>query len=312
MPLRLPYLLNPYPLYLFEYLPRFCGEDHIIVERHLEAFEFFFDQFEIVHDDVTMILFSKKLFKDAAIWFKELRADSIGSWTELSKAFSKHWGDKKSFDLYLAEFYALRRDEEEPLSIFNKRFYNTYHNMSLEIRPTEIIAMVYYVMAQHSKLVLILLERKSSSLSCLFEDAQEIEENICSSKRIQDPVYFEDMHAQEQRSYQYVSVFEQEDSEYEADLEQQQECEYMSDWESNTLVFADVPMDMYAWQVDDQFSNHFDHEVTDDCIGNFMFLVDHNPYDVNPILSLSYEHHSEEMIVTTDDQDLITRELQGH
>jgi hypothetical protein len=184
--------------------------------------------------------------------------------------------------------------------------------MSLEIRPIEIIAMVFYVMAQHSKLVLILLEMKSSSLSCLFEDAQEIEENICSSKRIQDPVYFEDMHAQEQRSYQYVSVFEQEDSEYEADLEQQQECEYMSDWESNTLVFADVPMDMYAWQVDDQFSNHFDHEVTDDCIGNFMFLVDHNPYDVRPFLSSSYEHHSEEMIVTTDDQDLITRGLEGY
>jgi hypothetical protein len=38
-----------------------------------------------------------------------------------------------------------------------------------------------------------------------------------------------------------------------------------------------------------------------------MFLVDHNPYDVNPVLSLSYEHHSEEMIVATDDQDLITR-----
>jgi hypothetical protein len=36
------------------------------------------------------------------------------------------------------------------------------------------------------------------------------------------------------RSKEVVSmfhIFEQEDSEYEADLEQQQECEYMSDWE---------------------------------------------------------------------------------
>jgi hypothetical protein len=99
--------------------------------------------------------------------------------------------------LYLADFYALRRGEEEALSIFNRRFYNTYHSMPLEIWPTEITAMVYYVMAQHSELVLLLLERKSSSLRCLFEDATEIEENIRASKSIQDPVYFEDLHAHE-------------------------------------------------------------------------------------------------------------------
>jgi hypothetical protein len=183
-PLRLPYLLHPYPLDFLEYLPWFSGEDHVTAERHLGAFENFVDQFEIIHDDVIMRLFSKTLFRDVAVWFKSLRVDSIGSWIELSNDFSKHWGENKSFDLYLADFYALRREEEEALSIFNKRFYNIYHSMPLEIRPTEITAMVYYVMAQHSELVLLLLERKSSSLACLFEDAQEIEENICASKRV--------------------------------------------------------------------------------------------------------------------------------
>jgi hypothetical protein len=175
--------------------------------------------------------------------------------------------------------------------------------MPLEIRPTEITAMVYYVMAQHSELVLLLLERKYSSLACLFEDAQEIEENIRASKRVRDPVYFKDLHAQEQGNCQYVSDFEQEDNEYEADLEQQQEYEYMSDWESDSPVFADVSMDRYACQFHEQFSNNFEDEIVDDCIDNYMFLVDHNQYDLNPVLSLSYEHHFEEMIVATDDQD---------
>ena len=85
----------------------------------------------------------------------------------------------------------------------------------------------------------------------------------------------------------------------------------MSGWELGSPLFADIPMDRYAWKVDDQFSNHFINKVTDDCIGNFMFLVDHNPYDVRPFLSSSYEHHSEEMIVTTDDQDPITKELES-
>jgi hypothetical protein len=57
-PLRLPLDLHPYHLYSFEYLPRFYGEDHVTTERHLEAFEKFVDQFEIIHGDVTMRLFS--------------------------------------------------------------------------------------------------------------------------------------------------------------------------------------------------------------------------------------------------------------
>jgi hypothetical protein len=111
-PLRLTYHLNPHPLDFLEYLPRFSGEDHVTDERHLEAFENFVDQFEIVHDDVTMRLFSKYLFRDVAVWFKSLRDDSIASWIEFSNAFLKHWGENKSFDQYLADFYAFRRGEE--------------------------------------------------------------------------------------------------------------------------------------------------------------------------------------------------------
>ena len=94
--------------------------------------------------------------------------------------------------------------------------------------------MVYYVMDQNSKLVLVLLERKSSSLTCLFEDAQEVEENIRASRRIQEQVCFENLHAYEQASCQCISDFEQEDSEYEADLEQHQEYEYVSDLKSDS------------------------------------------------------------------------------
>jgi hypothetical protein len=81
-PLRLPYHLNPYPLDSFEYLPQFYGEDHVTAERHLEAFANFIDQFDIVHEDVTMSLFSHSLTRDVAVLFKCLGAGSIGSWIE--------------------------------------------------------------------------------------------------------------------------------------------------------------------------------------------------------------------------------------
>jgi hypothetical protein len=63
--------------------------------------------------------------------------------------------------------------------------------MPVEIQPSETVAMVYYEMAQHSDLVLLLRERKASSLIRLFEDTEESKENIRDFQRIQDQSYFE-------------------------------------------------------------------------------------------------------------------------
>ena len=136
-PLRLPYLLHAYPLHCYEYLPLFFAENQVSAEKHLESFEDFVDRFQIIHEDVIMRYFSKYLIKDTATWFKSLRADSIGSWIEFSNAFVKYWGEYKSLDSYLTDFYDLKRERErgEALSVFNRRFYNNYYKIPLEIHP---------------------------------------------------------------------------------------------------------------------------------------------------------------------------------
>jgi hypothetical protein len=183
--LKIPSLLHPYPLDCYEYLPLFSRENQASAQRHLESFEDFIDHFQIVHEDVIMRFFSKYLIRDVVVWFKGLRDDSIDSWIEFSNVFVKHWGEHKSPYSYLVDFYAMKKEHNETLSTFNRRFCSIYHAMPLEIRPTETTAMIYYVMELHSKLSLLLLERKSSSLSILFEDALEVEENIHVSRRIQ-------------------------------------------------------------------------------------------------------------------------------
>jgi hypothetical protein len=146
-PLQLSAHLHPYPLDFVEYLSHFTGENHISAKKHLEAFVNFLDNLEIIHEDVVMRLFSKSLMGEAALWFSDLEAGSISSWTNFCYIFSKHWGENKSFDQYLTEYYTLKRGKDEVLSIFNKRFYRIYHDMPLEIWPTEIVSMVYCVMA---------------------------------------------------------------------------------------------------------------------------------------------------------------------
>jgi hypothetical protein len=88
----------------------------------------------------------------------------------------------------------LRRGEEEALDVFNRRFYSVYHSMPMEIRPTGTATMVYYVMAQHLELVLLPRERKYSSLRPLFEDVEEVKENIRASKGVHMQAYLEKLH----------------------------------------------------------------------------------------------------------------------
>jgi hypothetical protein len=111
-PLKLPSTLHPYHPKFLEYLPLFVGEDHIIAEKHLGAFQNVIDNLEIMHEDVFMRLFSKYLVGDVALWFKNLKVGSIGSWDELFGAFPRYWGEKKSLDQYLAKFYNLKRGED--------------------------------------------------------------------------------------------------------------------------------------------------------------------------------------------------------
>jgi hypothetical protein len=94
--------------------------------------------------------------------------------------------------------------------------------MPMEIRPTETVSMVYYIMAQHLELVLLLRERKYSSLRHLFEDAKELKENIRASKGVHMQAYLRNFHVPKVEYCQHVSYYEQEDSDYESELEQQQ------------------------------------------------------------------------------------------
>jgi hypothetical protein len=321
-PLRLPYPLHPYPLDCYEYLPQFSGENQVSAERHLEFFENFVDRFQIIHEDVIMRFFSKSLIRDVAAWFKGLRDDSIGSWIEFSYAFVKYWGEYKSLDSYLADFYALKREQGEALSIFNRRFYSIYHDMPLKVRPTETTAMIHYVMCLHSELALLLLERKSSFLTQLFEDAHEVEENIRAAKWTYKLSYSENMYSYEQENCQYVSILDQEDSKYGSDFEhgdyeckavceQQRVCESISDSSQSFSIFVECSRNMYESECYDQFANQDEPMVTNDCISNYIFSTDLYSYDLDIVSSSCSDHFSEEKVIMINDHKLISRELEG-
>ena len=89
--------------------------------------------------------------------------------------------------------------------------------------------MIHYVMCLHSELALLLLERESSSLTQLFEDAQKVEENIRASRWIRMQADSENLQTYVQEDSHDISDSEYESSGYETDLDQQPEGECISD-----------------------------------------------------------------------------------
>jgi hypothetical protein len=157
----------------------FDGEPgSISAEKHIQGFEHFIDLFEIEHDDVCMRVFSQYLKGDNKDRFKHLQPEEISSWEELKDVFLKFWGNKKSLDLHLREFYALEKQDNETISVFNRRFSSIYQNLPQEIRPTEAAAMLHYATTLHPDLSLLLMERISKSLQQMFYDTQDIQHNI--------------------------------------------------------------------------------------------------------------------------------------
>jgi hypothetical protein len=204
-PLNLPHILHDFPPNHHEYLPMFDGEpDTISTKKHIQGFEHFIELFEIDHDDVCMRALSQSLKGDTKGWFKRLEPETSISWEELKDVFFKFWGRKKSLDLQLIEFYALKKQSNETISIFSRNFSSVYYSFSKGIQPTEVVSMLHYATTLHPDLYFLLMERRPKSLQQMFDDAQDIQHNIRACKQIQN----EELDAKENKSEYEQKMFD--------------------------------------------------------------------------------------------------------
>jgi hypothetical protein len=113
----------------FEYLPVFKGNEHIATKNHMESFEYFVDNFKIMHEDVILRLFSKSLVEDGYFCFRNMKACSICSWTDFHRVFLRYWGKIKYVDQCISKFYSLKKRTNETVTHFNWRFHIFYLSM---------------------------------------------------------------------------------------------------------------------------------------------------------------------------------------
>jgi hypothetical protein len=180
-----PSILHDFPSKHYKKLPAFDGTiENFSPEKHVQAFEHFLDLFEIEYEDVTLRAFSQSLQGKVKLWFKNLSPQSISSWDELREAFLRFWGEKKPFDMLLSEFYSIKKQEDETMSSFNRRFSSVYYELPKAIQPPEGTAKLYYATTLPSNLFLFLSERRSATLQQMFIDAQEVEDNLKACRKL--------------------------------------------------------------------------------------------------------------------------------
>jgi hypothetical protein len=79
-------------------------------------------------------------------------------------------GKEKGSFLLLTKFNSLRKDDLEGATTFNNRFLKSYHGILENVRPSKVVSMLTYIVAQSSYVSLYLRERNSSNLYAMLDD----------------------------------------------------------------------------------------------------------------------------------------------
>lgn len=185
-PLNLPQPMNAMPQEYLKFLPRFTGEDEIIVEQHLPLFYTFVEKFNVEHLDVVMRLFVHPLSGEARKWFQGLPNGSINDWDGLEIQFIQRWGEKRDHVYSLTKFNAIKKKSNESMSDFVKIFNKLYNSLPMEMKPPPIGARVVFAGAFASYFSFTLREIRASTLEQIKTDALEIEANMTVARKVQD------------------------------------------------------------------------------------------------------------------------------
>jgi hypothetical protein len=89
----------------------------------------------VAHEDVKMKLFVLSLEEDAHDWFSDFADNKFKTIKDLINAFIEKWGDKKEHRHLLATLNTIKKNENETMEEFNKRFNELINSLHKDIKP---------------------------------------------------------------------------------------------------------------------------------------------------------------------------------
>lgn len=155
-PLALLAILHDLPSKYATRIPTWVGDEEITVEEHVDRFKDSVDREEVDDEYVKLRLFAQTFVGEVRKWFKSLAAVSIHSWTEFEDSFLRKWGNRTNPIQALTEYNNLRREPDETIQNFSKRFNKVFNSIPICLKPPEALAQLIYAEAFDSDFSLLL------------------------------------------------------------------------------------------------------------------------------------------------------------
>jgi hypothetical protein len=128
-----------------------------------------------------MKLFALSLEEDAFDWFSDLDAGSFKTFKEFEKGFLAKWGDKKEDRYLLASLNNMKKNENETMEEFNKRFNNLISSLHAEIKPPDGSILIHYIESFNGEMRYQLRDKEPVDLKKAQVIAEKIDKNMQSS-----------------------------------------------------------------------------------------------------------------------------------
>ena len=94
-----------------------------------------------------MQLFALSFEEDAYDWFSGLDDNKFATIKDLIEAFIERWGDKKEYRHLLATLHDMKKNENETMEEFNKKFNDLVSSLHTNIKPPDNAILIYYIEA---------------------------------------------------------------------------------------------------------------------------------------------------------------------
>jgi len=103
---------------------------------------------------------------------------SLRNYQELEVAFLRKWEDKKNPLQLLTQYNNLKRDPAETIQELSGRFMRVYGSIPANVKPLVGAAKLHFADAFDNDFALLLIERRSATLTDMIEDAMVVEDNL--------------------------------------------------------------------------------------------------------------------------------------
>jgi ribonuclease HI/transposase InsO family protein len=212
--------INNYPHAIpekaIEKLPSFQGNNAISAKMHVKSFMRCINKWCAAHDyeDVKMKLFVLSLEDDASDWYEDQPNNTFKTLKELIDAFTEKWGEKRDHRHLLAALNTMKKNENETMDEFNKRFNELTSSMHQDIKPPESAILIYYIEAFGGEMRYQLRDKEPTDLKKAQETAIKIDKNMQASGKSNLPGFTRGSSSKQSESKEKAAAPDNKDPSY--------------------------------------------------------------------------------------------------